>query len=486
MTTFTLPRTRGTWRAAPFDRQTADWLRLAAPMTLVALVNMAMSVTDTLMAAQFGIAALAAVAVGSDFYSIVFTFAAGAMAGLAPLYAAASAAGNAARLRRLRAAGWMLVALLAVGLAPLAWFAPDLLRAVGIPRELLETGRGYTQAMALTLVPMLAVAVLRNRLVALEWPGAILRVTACAIPLNAALNYVLMRGIGSWPGMGVTGAGYSSLIVACFIAATLGLLCARHGDRGVDWRAWADLAETLRLGLPIGFAMLAELGVFLGATLFAARFGPEAAAAHALTLRLAGIAYTISIGLQQAATVRTARLAGDPGQYASLATGIRLGAMAGTGILIALVLLAWPLPHAVLADPATVATATGLILLFAVSEAVAPLGAVAAGILRGFRDTSAPMLFTLLGSWGVTVPLALLLTAGSGLGVTGLWLALTAGSLLTTALLLCRLQRHRHAAARCGASVKAGTVAPLPSAPGFRGDGIASRSRTRALPVRNN
>ena len=44
-------------------------LRLATPIALIALVNMGMSVTDTLMVSRlFGAEALAAVALGSDLY----------------------------------------------------------------------------------------------------------------------------------------------------------------------------------------------------------------------------------------------------------------------------------------------------------------------------------------------------------------------------------------------------------------------------------
>ena len=55
-------------------------LRLATPIALIALVNMGMSVTDAAMvSAFFGAEALAAVAVGSDLYSIVFYLAAGTL-----------------------------------------------------------------------------------------------------------------------------------------------------------------------------------------------------------------------------------------------------------------------------------------------------------------------------------------------------------------------------------------------------------------------
>jgi MATE family multidrug resistance protein len=411
-------------------------------MTLVALINMAMTLTDTLMAASIGAAALASVAVGSDFYSIIFVFAAGTISALAPLYAAAAEAGDTSRLRRLRAAGWMLALLLTVAAVPLIWTAPGYLCQLGIPEALLEEGRGYTRAMAATLVPMLVVAVLRNRLLALERPGLIARVTACAIPANAALNWFLMHGAGNWNGFGVTGLGLSSLLVACGIAGALWLACKRHGDQGFDFAATAELREALRVGLPIGFTMLAELGVFLGTTLFAARFGAEAAAAHALTIRLAGIAYAVSIGLQQAATVRMARRADVGDRWLPSIAGTRLGLAAGLAHAAILGAVAVPLASAVLQDPATAATATGLIMLLALSELLVPLGAVAAGLMRGLKDTRMPMVYSLLGNWGVTLPTALLLTAAD-LGVTGLWLALSSGSLIASALTALRLRRYR-------------------------------------------
>jgi len=428
--------------ASALRTETGALLRLAGPMTLVALVNMAMSVTDTLMAAGVGPVALAAVAVGSDFYSIVFVFAAGTISALAPLYATAAEAGDAAGLRRLRTAGWMLAALLAVVAVPLVWAAPVYLHRLGIPEPLLDEGRHYTRAMAATLVPMLVVAVLRNRLLALERPGLIARVTASAIPANAALDWVLMHGVGGWAGFGVTGLGLSSLIVACGIAGALWLACRRQGDRGLDFAATAELREALRVGLPIGFTMLAELGVFLGATLFAARFGAEAAAAHALTIRLAGLVYAVSIGLQQAATVRMARRAGTAERWLPINAGARLGLATGLAHTVILGALAVPLAGAVLHDPATAATASGLILLLALSELLVPLGATAAGLMRGLKDTRMPMAYALIGNWGVTLPAALLLTF-AGLGVTGLWLALAAGSLVASALIAVRLRRHR-------------------------------------------
>ncbi len=177
-------------RAGRYVSRAEAWalLRLAAPLTCLALVNMAMSVTDTLMTAAFGVEALAAVAVASDFYSILFYLAVGCIGGLAPLYAAAHAAGDADRLARLRTAGTITCALLALPICACSGTRRRCLRLLGIDPVLVDAGTGYVRAMALTLVPMLAVGVLRTRLTAIERPGVMLRITLCAVPLECRLQ----------------------------------------------------------------------------------------------------------------------------------------------------------------------------------------------------------------------------------------------------------------------------------------------------------
>src|SRR3546814_6042863 len=107
-------------RKTAYERRISDWssavcssdlralLRLAAPIALIALVNMGMSVTDTVMvSAIFGTDALAAVAVGSDLYSIVFYLSAGVLGGIAPFYTAAVTRSDPHERARLARIGWM-------------------------------------------------------------------------------------------------------------------------------------------------------------------------------------------------------------------------------------------------------------------------------------------------------------------------------------------------------------------------------------------
>ncbi|GAB5373593.1 MAG: MATE family efflux transporter [Acuticoccus sp.] len=438
-----LPELRG-WRRD----DAAAIVRLAAPVAGLALVNMAMSVTDTLMTAAFGPTALAAVAVASDAYSIVFYLAIGCIGGLAPLYAAAHAAHAAhddARLARLRAAGWTVAGLLAAPLAMLVFCGPDLLRHLGIDARLVGDGAGYMRAMALTLVPMLAVAVLRTRLTAIERPAIMLKITLAAVPLNAVLNHLLMHGAGGVAGLGVTGAGVSSLVVASVILAALAVETRRVGDRGLAWPRRGEIVEVFRIGVPIGVATLAEVGVYLGATLYAATLSVADAAAHSVAIRTAGVTYAVYIGLQQSAMVRIAREGTSAARRRSIAaTALGIGIAAGVGLMAVVVALAGPLPAIVLGEADVVAAriAAALLVLLALSDLFGPGGAVAAGLLRGIRVTRPVMAWSLLGNWLVAVPLGIALTLGAGMGAVGIWIALATGTVVSSVLTIRALVRH--------------------------------------------
>lgn len=111
----------GTAGARPPLGEGRSLLRLAAPILFICLVNMGMSVTDTVMvSALFGAEALAAVAVGSDLYSIVFYLGAGVLAGFAPLYTAAAFRADPHARLRLERSGRVAVAIVAVDRRSLA------------------------------------------------------------------------------------------------------------------------------------------------------------------------------------------------------------------------------------------------------------------------------------------------------------------------------------------------------------------------------
>lgn len=462
-------------------------LRLAAPIMLIAMVNMGMSITDTAMvSALFGAQALAAVAVGSDLYSILFYLGAGVLGGLVPFYTAAVVRVDLIERLRVERIGRMVVLGLAVLLVPLVWTSPDWLALLGLEPTLLLEGRGYTRAMALTLLPMLGVMLYRTILTAAEKPKVFLQVTLAMLPLNAAMNWVLMVGAGPIPAFGPAGAGYSSLIVTTTSLLILVLVARNTTGRfsllsPSPWVDWAGMAAVLRVGLPIGIATVTEVGIFLGATIYAATLSAADVAAHTLTLRTAGVAYAVPAALLQASMVRMARahtLRDLAMQRAVISSGLFLSLGFGTAICFALVLGAEPLAHGFFdssaAGLAAAGLAAGLLILLGVMELIVGPGSTAAGLLRGRKVTRAPMVYVLVGHWAVGAPIGIYLCEVQSMGITGIWIGLSAGTLLTTVLTLWRLFAGRDLAAPAHAGV--GTNGPFKGESGTVPNALANRS----------
>jgi MATE family multidrug resistance protein len=435
---------------SPLFEEGRALLRLAAPIMLIALVNMGMSVTDTAMVStMFGAEALASVAVGSDLYSILFYLGAGVLAGVSPFYTAAAVRDDAAEMAKLARIGFATVALLSLVLAVPLWTAPDWLKAFGLDPVLLDNGQGYTRAMALTLPPMLGVALYRTILTAAEKPRVFLKVTLAMLPLNAAGNWVLMQGVGPFPALGPTGAGVSTLIVATTSLIILALIAHRSAAGGASEAAgvdWGGTAAVIRVGLPIGIATVGEVGVFLAATIYAATLGAADVAAHTLTLRVAGVAYAIPTAILQASMVRMARAEamGDPSQRRAV-TASSLILSLGLGAFVCVVLIAGSgaIADGFFDDSATGVASAGIALslltLLGVMELIVGPGAAASGLLRGRKDTRFAMVVTIVGHWAIGAPLAIWLCEWRELGILGVWIGLAAGTLVTTALSIARL-----------------------------------------------
>ena len=63
---------------------------------------------------------------------------------------------------------------------------------------------------------------------------------------------------------------------------------------------------------------------------------------------------------------------------------------------------------------------------------------VMAGALRGYKDTRAPMLYTVVAFWIVGMTLGYTLTFNRGMGPAGMWVGMIAGLTVAAALMLRR------------------------------------------------
>ncbi len=450
--------------------EAAALVRIGGPLTLTALANMGVSITDVIMIGWLGPMLLGAGAAISDLYSIFYYLAAGIASAGAAILSSAIGASNHERLRGMFAE--VLIATLAAGavLVPLVWHGAVVLAWLGIEAEVLPDAAGYAHWLAAAMLPMLVVRACIAWFSAVGRTTVVFAFTLSAIPLNVVANGVLMFGWFGGPVLGMPGAGAASLLVALYLAGGLSLAVCRSEvfRRAPPGRPRArGIVECWSIGVPVGVSSLAELGVYLFSTVIVVAFGAAAVAAHAVVLRLSGVLYAFALGLSQAVTVRVARGAGTGSaeQVARL-----VGAALALACVIALVewVALWIFADriAALFIPAgshaasTAALAALLIGILAPVEAIGAIGTTAIGALRGVGDTRVPMAWSLAALWGVGFCVAMYLAFEREMGVAGYWIGLLAGTVVLSAACLVRMWRRlvprgRHDRTRRGAGSRA-------------------------------
>lgn len=459
---------KGPWRA-----EFRATLALAWPLALTNLSQHLMTLTDAIVLGWLSTGALAAATLGANLYWMTMAPALGVALAAGPMLAQArgrgSAGGAGARgwvEEMRRAARGAILAATAV-LAPcllVLWHGGAVLRALGQDAVLAAEAGTYLRTLMWGLLPFVAFVVLRAFLAAMERPGPALALAVAGVAVNAALSWLLTFGALGWPGLGIRGAGLASTLSNLLMLAGLVLVIARDA-RGLGrirllarwWRPdAATLREVARIGLPIAATMLLEIGVFSAAAFLMGGFGAVAVAAHAIALQTAATTFMVPMGIAQAATARVGLLEGAGQRAAAVRAGwaaILLGAgfMAAMALLLLLARerIAWGFLDPADA-PAAAAAGLGaaLLAIAALFQLADGVQAVAAGALRGLKDTRVPMLLAAFGYWAAGLPLGLLLALPLGQGPHGLWFGLAAGLGVVAALMLGRWRRLARAAAR--------------------------------------
>ena len=429
-------------------------LALAAPLAAANLAQMAMGVTDMVMVGRLGALPLAAAGLGAMLYFTGGVLLQGILSAVAPLAAHALGAGDRAAAGRIGGAGLVLALLLAVPFVAVLTSLDRLLQWLGYDAALAaEIGR-FLRAIAWGGPAFLGFAVLRSLLAALSHTRAIMAVLLLCVAGNAGLNWVLIYGHLGAPALGVAGSGYASATNQWLILAGLAL-CARIMPglaglrvlRNAFAPSWTPMASVLRLGLPIGGIMGVEIGVFLAAGILIGLLGTAALGAHQLVLNCAGISFMVPLGLGQAATVRVAYELGAGRAFAARRAALVALAL-GIGFMSAAAMVLWTASEAIIAiyvdiaDPAnreTIEIARRLVVIAAIFQVFDGMQVIAAGALRGYKDTMVPMLLAGFGYWGAGFGGGWLLAFPLGYGAVGLWWGLALGLAVVAILLTLRL-----------------------------------------------
>lgn len=454
--------TTAPYLAAATDHSWAGHIRatllLGLPLVGSQLAQNLIWLTDTVMLGWLGANELAASVLGTALFFVFFIVGSGVSNAVMTLVASAVGQGDIRAARHTTRMGlWEAVIFGIVIMLPLA-FAEPILLALGQEPELAKLGAGYVHVSMFGIAPALVAMTMRGFLSAVEHAAVLLWVTLLGVSLNAFLGWTLIFGHFGLPALGLTGAAIGSVTTNCAMALALMLYAARKPSlRKFELFArffrpdWHVLAELLKLGIPIGLTLLAEVGMFNGAAVLMGWQGVIALAAHGIVLQIASLAFMMPFGMSQAATVRVGQALGRSDKLGiDRAAKTALGLGLGLGLTTALFFWITPAPLIRLfldeTDPDSlriIAYGVPLLGIAAAFQIFDSTQVTSVALLRGIKDARIPMWIAIFAYWGIGLPLGYVLSVHTRYGGYGVWIGLAIGLAFAAALMSWRFFHKR-------------------------------------------
>ncbi len=423
-------------------------VKLAIPLIVTHLANVALGITDTIMMGWYSVPALAALVLGNAYFFVFFLFGAGFSFAVQPLVASSSSAGEFILARRYMRMGLWLSLIYAALILPFFFSTGKILILLGQASDISEYAENYTRIVGFGLIPALWAMVIRFFLSGLHLTKVTLFITLTTVLLNIPLNYLLIFGNFGFPELGVTGAAIASVIVQIITAVSITAyalgklpkykLLTRffHFDK-------VAFLKVAKLGLPIGTSIVAEAGLFTASSIMMGWFGAVTLAAHGIALQIASVMFMVHLGLAEASTIKAGNAWGDK-NILYLKKGAKVAA--SCSILFSLIAMTFLMVfgdaivsiYVDIDDPSReqiIHIGALLLIAAALFQFVDGGQAMALGLLRGIQDTSVPMIITILSYWLVGIPSAYLFAFVLNWAPFGIWAGLGTG-LGSAALLL--------------------------------------------------
>ncbi|MCC5855454.1 MAG: MATE family efflux transporter [Idiomarina sp.] len=428
---------------------------LTGPILIAQLTQVMMSVVDTLMAGRVGAIDLAAVAVGGAIWTPLTLLVFGLGLALAPVISHCDGAGQRTQVARHVQQSLYTCAIGALLTAILLYFAPLFLAIMDVEEAFRVMTYDYLRFILWGLPAFVLYIVLRNFCEGLSHTMPSLVIGIIGLLINIPANYIFIYGKLGMPALGGAGAGLASAIVLWGMALSLlaYVVLAKRFEKAAPFRRWFapdwdDIWHFTRLGFPISMALFFETSLFAAVAILIAPLGAVMVSGHQIALNVSSLVYMVPLSLSMAVTLRVGYALGAKqpedalnAYKVALLMGVSFAAVNALGMWLGGRWLAGFYTE----NPEIIAlagTLLGLAAIFTVSDT---FQAIAIGALRGYKDTRASMIITLIAYWpfGLSVGIVLGLTDWivPAMGAAGFWIGFISGLSVAAIMLTLRLFR---------------------------------------------
>ncbi|MDL5362076.1 MATE family efflux transporter [Halalkalicoccus sp. NIPERK01] len=448
-------------------------VRLAWPIVVFQVLQVAYNLADTLWLGQLSADAVGAISLAFPLVFLLIAIAAGFTTAGSILVAQYTGAESDASAGLFAGQTLAFVGLLATVLGVLGYFYTDPALSL-LPSDPQTTARviplaaDYMRVFFLGLPFLFGFYVFEALMRGSGDTRLPMRLMFVSVVLNVALDPFLIFGFDGNPlfawlslssaeallfsltgfsGYGIEGAAVAT-VFSRGVASLLAFYVLFRTPSGPDVRLEhlrldpANVWEITRLGVPTSLEQSANALALVVLTAMVVSFAPPVVAAYGLGNRLISLVFLPALGLSKATeTIVGQNLGAEKPERAERA--VRLAAGVGGGVMIGVaavaVVFARPINAVFLGSDVpgaaeTIALATDYLRIRAAEFAFIGVMQVVLGAFRGAGNTKTAMALSWLNLWGVRVPAVYLLAFTAGWGATGIWVGMTMGHIVGAVL----------------------------------------------------
>jgi putative MATE family efflux protein len=428
-------------------------LKLAAPIILAQLFQIAYQFTDAFWVGRLGEKAVAAIAMSSPIIFVMISMGIGLAIAGSTLTSQYFGAKNEKMLSQAAAQTILMVIAVSIFFSVLGYiFTPQILHLLGTDSSIFADAKTYLRISFLGLVFNFSFFIFQSIMRSIGRAQLPVYIVIGTVILNFILDPLFMFGWWFIPAQGIAGVAIATVSTQS-IAAIIGLSWLFSGKYGIHLH-WPDfrpnfnfIKRTFLLGFPSSIEQSARSLSLTVITALIAAFGTLAIAAYGVGTNIFQLILTIAFGLAGANAALVGKHLGTgekeiARRMTKISLKIAFFAFSILGI-ISFIFAPYLIQFFVPNDPNVIVTGTNYLHFISPIFGLVGLQIIIGSTLQASGNTKTSMILTLTSTWLIQIPLIYILSHFTSLGLTGLWLAFPVNGILSIIMYLI-VFKHSH------------------------------------------
>ena len=401
-----------------------ELLILAFPLLIGNLGHILIGGTDILIVSKYNINSLAAISIANSILFTIFIFGLGILDAITIILS--NKLGQREHIKGYLLSSLIFSAFLAVIFTLLCYSSIFLVDRLSFETHLVPLIKQYIKIVSFSMFGMFlyqGVKVFLQAYEIVKFPNLLL---LGAVIVNLIFDIVFVFGFFGLPAMGSKGAAIATLCVR----SLMGIAMLVYIFKSINFKSKIDLSymkQILKIGIPIGTALLLEFLAFNIITILVGRDSGILSAAHNILMLIPSTTFTVPLAIATAVAIKVSYYYGAKKckevknySYAGVIMGVSFMAFCS------LILSLFPAQIIKLfTDNAQVLNISlPLILIAAMYQVFDGFQVITGGILKGFKMTKVVSSTVLCGYWVIGMPVAFILVRYFNYSLKGYWIAL--------------------------------------------------------------